>query len=207
LSDLIPSTADLEVTGRPGAFIQRGEVRGYIKLPANAGPESVDVSLRARDLILRGSNMHFSRIEVVGQGNLSALTLNTNLVMTGENPISFQGPLVYRRLSDGHRLEGSGNAVIRGIRAQLLPSTFVERRGDTNRALVAAQLGDGTATLALDPRPLGRGRTGWDAKLNLQNVPLKSLNSDLQCLITGTANLSNTGAPSLDGGADVVFSN
>lgn len=207
LSDLIPSTADLEVTGRPGAFIQRGEVRGYIKLPANAGPESVDVSLRARDLILRGSNMHFSRIEVVGQGNLSALTLNTNLVMTGENPISFQGPLVYRRLSDGHRLEGSGNAVIRGIRAQLLPSTFVERRGDTNRALVAAQLGDGTATLALDPRPLGRGRTGWDAKLNLQNVPLKSLNSDLQGLITGTANLSNTGAPSLDGGADVVFSN
>ena len=207
LSDLIPSTADLEVTGRPGAFIERGELRGAIKLPANAGPESVDVSLRARDLILRGTNLHFSRISVVGQGNLSALTLNTDLQMTGENPISFNGPLVYRRLNDGHRLEGSGNAVIRGIRAQLLPSTFVERRGDTNRALVAAQLGNGTAALSLDPRPLGRGRAGWDAKLDLKDVPLRSINNDLQGVVTGSASLSNTGAETLSGGADVTFVN
>ena len=207
LSEMVPSTADLVVTGRPGAFIQRGEVRGFIKLPANAGPESVDISLRARDLILRGTTMHFSRLEVVGQGNLSALTLNTNLAMTGENPISFNGPLIYRRLDDGHRLEGSGNAVIRGIRAQLLPSTFVERRGETNRALVAAQLGEGTATLNWEPRVISRGRQGWDAKLDLNNVPLKSLNNDLQGLITGTANLSNTGAETLSGGADVTFRN
>ena len=199
LSDRIPSSADLEFTARPGAFLASGTAEGRIRLTEGAGSETAILAVTGRDVRLSGSGYVIRRLDLNGRGTLERLPFTLVADVGGATPVSFDGTGVYSRDGGSQSvvLEGSGR--VREIAFSTRNPAVIALAGDGRVARVDLSVGGGVL--------LGELRQDSGAAVveaNLSSVELGSLMPDMRGRVTGRLSLRGAG-DDLSGSANLDF--
>ena len=211
LSQSLPSSADLTFDARPGIFVERGTLNGRILLSEGTGDARANVQINGRDFLLRGTTMLISRLSLQGQGTLERLPMTADLLLGGDTPISYRGPLIYQKQPDGHRLSmgqagSSAAGRVGDIGFSVNPNTFVQFGNKGLAASVDVGLGTGTLKADLVPVSERNGDNIWNLTANLVNVPINALSRDHEGQISGSVQVNQIGAPGLTGSGDITLS-
>lgn len=208
LSQSFPSSADLTFAARPGIFVERGRLDGRILMTEGAQNARATVAVNGSNFRLRGTNVLIERLALNGEGTLERLPLSADVLVGGETPISYRGPLVYERQTDGHKLslgaQGSpATGRVRDIAFNINNGTYVLTGPQGISARADVGLGGGSLKAELAPVALsGRGRDAspvWDFNAQLEQVPINVFSRDHEGTISGTVDVNRIGHTDLNG--------
>lgn len=202
LSNNFPSSADLDFTARPGAFLSSGTADGRIRLTEDGGNNSAIVDVTASNVRLAGGSYVIRTLRLNGRGTLDRLPFTVAADIGGANPVRFDGTGAYSRSDTGsHALSLDGSGRVRDIAFETRSPIIVAQAGDGQVARVDLAVGGGTLI-----GEMRKDSAGAVINADLSAVEMGSLISDLRGRVTGRVAIQGRG-DRLTGSASMALSN
>ena len=197
LRDGAPSTADLKVNARAGAFLAAGQLSGDLKITGRPGGGStVSAALKGADLALPGSTLRLRAVTLAADGPLERLPLKFSLESPTPTPYRFAGQGVFEGATPQKTLTLTGAGKVRQAEIKTTEPAVI-RFGPTGNSARLRLAGAG-GRAEIDASQAGGLVT---AKATVTNVAVGALNDDYEGVMTGSLSLQGKG-PRLDGRMD-----
>lgn len=199
LSNNLPSSADLNFTARPGAFLASGSAQGRIRLTEGAGDDTAILAVTGSNVRLSGQSWVLRTLDLNGRGTLDRLPFTLKADVGGGTPASFDGTGVYSRQDQAQTITLEGAGSVREVAFNTRSPAVFALAGDGK--VVRVDLGIGGGVLTGEMRQDSRAAI---IEANLTRVDLGSLKPDLRGAVTGRVSLRGAG-DDLSGSANIAF--
>ena len=198
LVDGAPSTADLKVSARAGAFLNGGELDGMVKIAERAGGATASIGLSGKDLLLPGMGSRIKTVRFSADGPWARLPFQ--LSADGDDPWSwrFAGGGTLDQTGDVREISLTGQGRVRRANLTLTQPAILRLAPGERSLRASAAMASGTGTL--DARMTG---DLLDIKARVDGVELAPFAYDYVGRFGGSLNLSGRGA-SLSGALEAM---
>ena len=202
LRDGSPSSADLTLAVRPGAFITSGEANGRVQITDAGGGPTGNVSLTASNVAFKDNPMLIRSATLTANGPLSRIPYQLKAdIMRGEIPIAAEGSGIASDAAEGWTVSFNGQGRVNKVQVRTLEALNVAFGGPETSAVGAFSVGGGRADI--DFRLRDRAA---NVRAVLAGVDVSVLSPDLQGRIDATLTASGRGA-NLTGQLDAQLDN
>lgn len=183
-----PSTADLAVDARTGAFLASGRLSGRAKLAARGGALSADLALDGQDLSLPGAPTTLHTLHLTADGPWTRLPFR--LSAAGATPADwrFAGEGVLDQTGRARQLSLSGSGRLRRVEVRTLSPAVLRLDGPTRNLRLDLAVGGGRADVNFNQRPGGLDGAGV-----LKGVALSAFDADYTGELDADVKLSGRG--------------
>jgi len=184
-----PSSADLTLAIGPGAFLNRGQIAGVVKIADAPGGAVANIDLTAKDASLAGSGLLITSGTLRGAGPMARLPIafeGRGVARAGQWKLNTTGVLTSEPKGYTLALDGSGQLGRANVRT--LETAILRFGGPEQTARLRLAVGSGRADI--DAR-LAEGGVAVNAVLN--DVALNAFNEDMRGTIDATASLQGKG--------------
>lgn len=190
LRDGAPSSADLKVNAKAGAFLSAGRLAGDLRITGKGGGGStVAAQLKGSDIALPGSTLSLRSLTLTADGPLERLPLTFSVESPLPTPYRFSGQGVFEGAAAQKTLTLTGAGKLRQAEIRTTePAVLRFGPAETSARLRLAGAG-GRVDIDADRR--GDAVT---AKAALTGVALGALNDDYEGALTGSLSLQGKGA-------------
>ena len=197
LRDGAPSTADLKVNARAGAFLAAGQLSGDLKIAGRPGGGStVMAQLKGADLSLPRSTLSLRTVSLSADGPLERLPVKISIESPTPTPYRFTGQGVFEGAKPQKVLTLSGAGKLRQAEVRTTEPAVL-RFGPEGNSLRLRLAGAG-GRADIDASQIAGATT---AKAVLSGVALGGLNDDYEGVVSGSLSLQGKG-PRLEGRMD-----
>ncbi len=201
LRDGAPSTANLTVDARAGAFLSSGHLGGRVKLAQQPGGAAADIALAGQDVSVPEAPIVLHSLRLSAVGPWARLPFQVAADSQEQTPWRFSGAGVLQQTGAARTLELNGQGAVRKVDFRTLQPALLALNGAERDLDAHLAVGGGRADVTL--RQSG---AGVNAKAVLGGVALATFDSDFTGVINGAATLSGQGSM-LGGALDATVSN
>ena len=196
LKDAAPSSADLQFSAGPGAFLIAGHAAGHARIVEAPGGARADLAVTANEAELRGGPL-FHTLTLTADGPLRHLAYHADAAgLTSGTPFRLTGSGVFAQaptIGADTALSFEGSGRVRGVDLRTTVPARLTFAGDRYGAALALGVGGGHVTAQINgvgPKVAGHA--------TLTDLALTAFDPDYTGVVTGDVTLQGSG-PTLDG--------
>ncbi|MHB8284386.1 MAG: translocation/assembly module TamB domain-containing protein [Caulobacteraceae bacterium] len=194
-----PSTADLTVDARAGAFLTSGHLAGKVKLSQQAGGLAADIALDGQGVSAPGLPGVIKTAHFTAVGPWAKLPFQVSAGGMVQAPWAFTGSGVLNQTGAVREIELSGSGRVHKFDIKTLQPAVLKLNGAERALSLHVALGGGKADL--EAHQVGAAST---AKATLTGVAIAAVDGDYLGVVNASLNLQGQGAV-LGGGMDATL--